>query len=134
MCFSCSWGSWLRSSCNTCAGIGDPNTPSNSCHRGGLPHATHFSWTLDSAAAQQPKVFQVKQCRVSYWHVLLNPCKYFLEVTHLIHREVILMQSPHVLSRPEGLSRPPNCNPNLYHLYSELTEVMDSQNKTQGVR
>lgn len=78
MYFSCSWRSWLRSFCNTCAGIGDPNTPSTSCHWRGLPHATHFSWTLDSAAAHQSKIFQVKQCRVSYWHVLINPCKYFL--------------------------------------------------------
>lgn len=98
----CSWRPWLRSSSYTCAGIGGPKTPSTSCHRGGLSHPTCFSWILDSAAAQQPKIFQVKQPRLSYWHFLLTLDKYFLELIHLIYRGFIHVESPTPLNTAEG--------------------------------
>ena len=116
MYFFCGWGPWLRSSSYTCTVTGDSKIPSTSCHRGGLPHATCFSWTLDSAAAQQPKIFQVKQSRLSYWHFLLAPDKYFLKLIHLIYRGFIHVQSPTPLNTAEGsaeFSKVPFASPKL---------------------
>lgn len=142
MYFFCIWEPWLRSSRYTCTGTGGPKTPSASCRRGGLPHETCLSWTQDSGAAQQPKSFQVKQFRLSYWHFLLALDKYFLEQIHLIYRGFVHMQCPTPLNTAGGFCWvlqsafriPPNCKPNSYHLCSEHTEVINGHNKIQGLR
>lgn len=101
--------------------------PWNSQHL--LPQGPCFSWTLDSAAAQQPKVFQAKQSRLGYWQFLLALDNYFLIHEALSLCKVLLPRTQWraLLSSPKCYLYPPN----LYHLCSEHTEVIKGHNKIE---